>query len=238
MGKIRRIAVYGVKYEGTGTDGVCIYDHVDENTVSSNGTTPATIDAENLWPLIRIFVQFSREVHGGSVKRLVFRSPQAYATQTHRFEPSQHPPRAAPVIVVHVAHDPLFVVAVTERLSAEAATATALLSVPDDTQKRVMTISQFCTSILNFLKSQVENTSTSVTSPNQPGISKASNVSLEDFINADRAPSNAVNEAHGSGEQIGASNETIANQANRSSAAIEPSRLSEFISNTQNLLDT
>lgn len=238
MGKTRRIAVFEVKYEGTGTDGVCIYDHIDENTVSANGATPAIIDAEHLWPLIRIFVQFSREVHGGSVKRLVFRSPQAYAVQTYRFEPSQHPPRAAPVIVVHVAHDPLFVVAVTERLSAEAASATALLTVPDDTQKRVLTISQFCTSILNFLKSQVESTSTGVTTPNQPGISKASNVSLEDFINADRAPSNAVNEMPRSTELAGGESEARAPQANQSSPAIEPSRLSEFIANSQNLLDT
>lgn len=228
MGKTRRVSVFEVKYEGTGSEGISIYDQVDENTISANGVAPSIIDAENLWPLLRIFVQFSREVHGGDLKRLVFRSPEAYAAQSHRFEPSQHPPQAAPVFVVHVAHDPKFVVAVTERLSSEATAASALLSVPDDSQSHALSISQFCTSILDFLRGHTEKSLER--KKNHPEDSRTSNLSLDGLTSVHQtalAPTN-----NSSRDDMGPGH------GNKLSTAIDVSKLSEFISHSQNLLDT
>lgn len=116
---MRRVAVFKV-------DGTPLYDRVHESeaapttksslsTTSACGLTPAstaTISASALWPLIQVFIKFSRDVQGGHIRRLVFRSPASYAPSTHRFQPSAHAatPRCA---IVYVGQSDRYVVTVT-----------------------------------------------------------------------------------------------------------------------------
>lgn len=90
-------------------------------STGASSLTPAetgSITAGTVWSLVQVFIQFSREVDGGNVQRLVFREPVQPvgkrrgfgATPANRSAGGQRP------ILVHVAHDGLFVVTVTETL--------------------------------------------------------------------------------------------------------------------------
>lgn len=149
MSNSRRIAVF---YR---SDGRCIHDDLDaeSSTHPSNKRPTNNNTAAALWPLLKVFMQFSREVQGGAIKRLVFRNPADYTPRAHRFEPA--PPSidpGLPPVVVHVAHDDLFVVAVTEVLS-DASNAGRLGLVKHGDTFGV-TITNFCTSLLDFLRDE------------------------------------------------------------------------------------
>lgn len=140
--KTRRVAVFNI-------DGSAIYDQVDDNTTSASQKSQ-TLPAEKLWRLIQVFVQFSRDVQGGNVRRLVFRSPKVYAPSTHRFEPSPHPSNNhnQAVTIVYIAQSDRYVVAVTERL------VTSTTQNMLDTHSPLIPVQKFCHSILESLHSQ------------------------------------------------------------------------------------
>lgn len=159
MEKTRRIAVFL-------DDGTSLFDQpVEAKTTTPQSLKPHSILADRLWPLIQVFVQFSREVHGGEVKRLVFRSPESYAPTHNQFEPASHPGRPPPVIVVYIARGDRFVVAVTERLVADSVS-DPTLAVADDTRIPVDTVPEFCAGVLAFLQREQE-TFLATLSPNR-----------------------------------------------------------------------
>lgn len=142
------------------SDGKCIHDkNWDTDTPTSTAQTidtPETtsIPQATLWPLIQVFIQFAREVQGGSVKRLVFRDPEEYAPNVRSFRSAPHLQHTddKPPIVIHVAHDDLFVVAVTERLTTTSRTVD--FANEDEENAPVLTIAEFCESCLDFLKKE------------------------------------------------------------------------------------
>lgn len=175
-GKTRRVTVFQ-------SEGGVIYDQVDQNitTPRREPTTPTAVDggssvsmsrpiaqqtlpstnsaqtipADKLWKLIKVFAQFSRDVQGGNVRRLIFRSPKSYAPPHNRFEPdpASQTNRSAPVTIIYLAFSERYAVAVTERLTGEAASTPTLLNSPTP----VFTVPEFCNDILNFLHEQHNN---------------------------------------------------------------------------------
>lgn len=139
------------------SDGKCIHDKGwDEDGVHpSEDSDKEHISSETLWPLIQVFIQFAREVQGGSVKRLVFRNPAQYAPTVRRFQPAPKPKEDKKPVVVHVAHDELFVVAIAELLSVES----GKLGLEGEKSEpgTSLTISEFCESVLEFLNKEQES---------------------------------------------------------------------------------
>ena len=92
-----RVAVFNA-------NGSLIYDQAEERTKSMSSAERASyshsLPADKLWPLIHNFSKFSHDVQGGRVRRLVFRSPKAYASSTHRFEASAHPTQNHQLVTV------------------------------------------------------------------------------------------------------------------------------------------
>lgn len=132
---VRRVAVFKI-------NGTALYDQLDESfsfsssSSSSSASASAspssalahhTIGADALWPLIQVFIKFSRDVQGGHIRRLVFRSPAAYAPSSHRFAASAHA-RTPGSTVVYVAQSDRYVVAVTHRDDADKQTAQRFVS--------------------------------------------------------------------------------------------------------------
>jgi len=109
------------------------------------------ISASDLWPLLQVFVQFAREVQGGSVRRLVFRNPKEYAPTVKRFQSMPHRDEnvGKPPFVIHVAYDDFFVVTVSETMRD-----TCTKSVQEDEAEENLsesTIAGFCEYVLNYL---------------------------------------------------------------------------------------
>lgn len=80
-------------------------------------STTATV-----WSLVQVFIQFSREVDGGNVQRLVFREPLQPVGKRRVFgaAPQGRATTQQRPVVIHIAHDALFVVTVAELLPPEA----------------------------------------------------------------------------------------------------------------------
>lgn len=78
--------------------------------------------ASAVWSLVQVFIQFSREVDGGNVQRLVFREPLQPVGKRRVFgaAPHGHATTQQRPVVIHIAHDALFVVTVVELLPPEA----------------------------------------------------------------------------------------------------------------------
>lgn len=174
--KTRRVTVFQ-------SEGGVIYDQVDQNiaTPRREPSTPTAVDggssvsmsrpmvqhslpstnsaqaipADKLWKLIKVFAQFSRDVQGGNVRRLIFRNPKSYAPPHNRFEPTpaSQTSRSAPVTIIYLAFSERYAVAVTERLTGEAASTPTLLNSPTP----VFTVPEFCNDILNFLHEHHNN---------------------------------------------------------------------------------
>lgn len=149
MSKARRISVFR-------KDGSPLYDQDYKDQATGLSTSHQTLSADRLWPLIQVFVQFSREVQGGDVKRLVFRGPKAYAQTPNQFEALPLPSRPTPVTIVYLAHSERFVVTVTEQLIGDATTPASLLSRSEDSSNQVP---DFCNSLLDYFNNlQSEST--------------------------------------------------------------------------------
>lgn len=75
-----------------------------------------------VWSLVQVFIQFAREVEGGNVQRLVFREPLQPGGKQRGFgaTPAGRASTQLRPIVIHLAHDALFVVTVAELLPPEA----------------------------------------------------------------------------------------------------------------------
>lgn len=217
MDKSRRIAVFHA-------DGTCIYDQPIEASPAAPSAKPHAITSDRLWPLIQVFVQFSREVNGGDVKRLVFRSPLAYAPTHDHFQPMSHPARPAPCIVVYLAHMHHFVVAVTERLVADIATEPALLAVADDNHMPVDTVPEFCAHVLKFL-SQEENTFIASTALDDVEPHTSETPSMTQHTPSILSSHTSPSDASLSGDESSQPTTTPRPQA----ATIDTTKLSEFI---------
>jgi hypothetical protein len=80
-------------------------------------TSKNLISASTVWSLVQVFVQFAREVDGGNIQRLVFRDAALPVGKRRAFGAVSGGVTSGPrPAIVHVAHDPLFVVTVTESL--------------------------------------------------------------------------------------------------------------------------
>jgi hypothetical protein len=86
------------------------------------GGSFAPVSAATVWSLVQVFIQFSREVDGGNVQRLVFRDPVQPVGKRRVFGAAPAGPAAASPqpVLIHVAHDALFAVTVTEALPPDA----------------------------------------------------------------------------------------------------------------------
>lgn len=236
------------------SDGKCIHENNwDDRSPSAASGPLEPIPASTLWPLIQVFVQFAREVQGGSVKRLVFKTPADYAPTVTRFQPMPQSPKssATPSTVIHVAHNDLFAVAVTEHvpLTHQASALTA----EESDQAPVFTISDFCESLLDFLNHEqaaylATLTSEDKKSPAQdPGTSNRVSEEL-DASSQNTLPSSSRQPSIGSSSESlrtashsdlsqYADEEAVPNSTSaRPVVEINESRLSEFVSKTQNLL--
>lgn len=138
------------------SDGKCIHgENIDkyikeeaENVQEIEGS----IGPDTLIRLVKVFVQFSREVQGGNVKRLLFRNPQDYAPKAYRFQPtprSYNKPEKRPIIV-HVAHDDIFVVTVTEIILEDLKSYQILMV--NENQGSILSLCEFCESLLDWLR--------------------------------------------------------------------------------------
>lgn len=231
MDRTRRIAVFQ-------SDGTSLYDQVDDNTLIGYSTSGQTLAADKLWPLIQVFVQFSREVHGGHVKRLVFRSPKAYAPAHKRFEPAPHPTRPAAVTIVYLAHSERFVVAVTERLIGDATTAANLLAIPNDARTPVFTVPELCQTIIDFLtREQAAVLAASATPPESTAHSGDGDATRHDSNT--RSTSRRTSDSTSSRILMATSrqsNHTTSSIQTPPLVSIDPTKLSDFIKNSRNLL--
>lgn len=136
------------------SDGKCVHDKTwDEDGVSHSGELAGWISAAVLWSMIQVFIQFAREVQGGSVKRLVFRNPEAYAPAVKHFQPAPRQKRSSKnPVEVYIAHDELFAVTVTEIVRKE--DSTLGLEAEESTQAPALTIAEFCEAVLDFLNKE------------------------------------------------------------------------------------
>lgn len=141
-------------------DGKCILHKPyleDPTPPQSPPPSPPLLSPSSLWPLLQVFIQFARELQRGNVKRLVFRHPHLYTPPLHRFQPmphSAHKPHSDLPIVVHIAHDDLFVIAVIEQVPASQSLDLLTMAPADLDQSPVFTIGDFCGSLLDFLNKE------------------------------------------------------------------------------------
>lgn len=219
-------------------DGTCIHDkpwhqqggsHLVDNMESHN-ISPAV-----LWPLIKVFVQFSREVQGGSVKRLVFKSPDDYAPAVKCFQsaPQQKPPSKHP-IVVHVAHDELFVVSILEIHDKHTATTF------HNTEERTtpLTITEFCETVLEFLnRQQAEFLAT--LDDTETGAPATHPDALEANLHTSSTSSSPLSEATRSNTSAlhHADERPPTSSPKKPTVVIDQTKLTEFTSKTQDLLN-
>lgn len=144
------------------SDGTCLHHQVcrppsssssssssSSATQNSQTSPPHNITSHKIWPIIQNFIGLSRDIDGGTLRRLVFRSPADYAPTVKKFNSvNQQTPNPTPPIVMHVFHDARFVVTVIQYLlnysifqhSAQSSSA--------------FTIADFCASIHNFLTNE------------------------------------------------------------------------------------
>lgn len=85
----------------------------------NNSDGSEAVSGRTIWSLVQVFIQFAREVDGGSVQRLIFRDPVHPVGNRQAFGSSPSGVSLRQPVLIHVANDGLFVVTVTEALSAE-----------------------------------------------------------------------------------------------------------------------
>lgn len=238
-------------------DGQTILDrNWDEDGVHPTETSDTPhIPSETLWPLIQVFIQFAREVQGGSVKRLVFRNPQEYAPTVKRFQPAPKQKKDNRPVVVYVAHDELFVVAVVEMLSEEHGKLG--LENEKSEQSAPLTISEFCESVLEFLSKEQESflgaqnrqdLGERLLQPSgrsRQATTEGQTLQSENVANfqgfAGIMSSTSSSASGSSGLQTGHSQSSEGGDASLSTAPrivvkVNEAKLAEFVSRTQNLL--
>lgn len=179
MSKARRISIFH-------KDGTPLYDQVYKDRTKGHSASYQTLGADRLWPLIQVFVQFSREVQGGDVKRLVFRGPKAYAQTHNQFEALPLPARPTPVTIVYLVHSERFVVTVTEQLIGDTTTAASLLA--SSASSTSSSIPEFCNSLLSFLnkmRSEPEILQDHTNEPHESGTPARISSSLSSLSNSD-----------------------------------------------------
>lgn len=239
------------------SDGRCVHEKPwdDEHaTHSSDPVDSPSIPSSTLWPLIQVFIQFAREVQGGSVKRLVFRNPEEYAPSVQRFRsaPQQRNTEDKHPVVVHVAHDDLFVVAVTEILPADPRNADFAAEGPEGAP--VLTIAEFCESCLDFLsQEQTAFLATLARDDFARGRPVATHISQRSGEEEALQRASASNFRIGGGMSSSSASRTSSMQSDLTGSfddlvqpapavtrdpivSINESRLSEYISKTQTLL--
>lgn len=75
------------------------------------------VSSSTIWSLVQVFIQFSREVDGGNVQKLVFRDQARSTIGSHNFgTPKAALETGKSPVLIHVAHNQLFAVTLTERL--------------------------------------------------------------------------------------------------------------------------
>lgn len=157
------------------SDGKCIHHGPWDVPHSSQPLQNiASVPPSTLFPLIQVFIQFSREVQGNSVKRLVFRTtsdlmppPQRFHSRPQRSGSSKQP------FIIHVAHDDIFVVALTD--STVANSYATKISMNPSEELSEFTVNDFCESVLDFLNKEqssflasLAGTDNSPAEPSQP----------------------------------------------------------------------
>lgn len=220
--------------------GKCVHDRSWDDDQSSKEVGPLVrktpIAPPVLFPLIHLFVQFSREVQGGSVKRLVFRNPAEYAPTVKTFRPTlqQSASDDKPPLVIYIAHNESFIVTVTETVPVNSPAAD-IAGVETETPP-ALTITEFCDSCLDFLsKEQAAYRST------------VRNDSADDTISRNALSSNGESSLHdsqnfetqsdGSASYDRKSSEPLRQQVLHHQAfSVDEARLSEYISKMQKLL--
>lgn len=173
-----------------------------------------------MWPLVKVFLQFSREVQGGSVHRLVFRSPSEYTPEPQVFRPAPVSRRPRDPIVAHIAHDELFVVVVTE-----IGPKRPIVAEDDEATEG---IAEFCDTVKDFLNTQQTAFLAGLNKPkilNTGGMgSNGGDPEFHAWV---------TEEGHNG---AGSSREGSAGASDRPVVTVNQTRLGEFIAKTQTML--
>lgn len=229
-----------------------------EDPPSPHSSTPPSplLTPSSLWPLLQVFMQFARELQRGNVKRLVFRHPELYTPPLHRFQPMPHPthkPHPNLPVVVYVAHDNLFVVAITEQLSASQSLDLLTMAPDDPDQSPVFNIADFCGSLLDFLNQEqtsflatLTNNDLKATPRSQFQSRQLSNENHDISQSASLSSSRLTRTSCSSESQTTSSDLDLFQSPHEENPPtpvnvqpvvdINESRVSEFISKTQNLM--
>lgn len=154
MAKRRRVNVF------SRTSGDCIHDDVwvSSGAAGAASSKPALepIPAATVWSLVQVFVQFARELDGGNVQKLIFRTPQDVVGKSRRFGSGQaHRAATQHPLLIHLAYDALFVVTLSEvdaprlalRLDGPRAGRRSDPEVPSSSAE----LSKFCNALLQFV---------------------------------------------------------------------------------------
>ena len=222
-------------------DGKCVHDKSwDDGSSSKHAahqlkTTP--IAPLTLFPLIQVFVQFSREVQGGSVRRLVFRNPDEYAPVVKSFRPTPHRNVSddKPPLVIHIADNDSFIVTVTETIPTSSRF-TNFLNVECE-RAPAMTIIEFCESCLDFLSKEQAAYRSTITDTNFANSQDLQDLSCTPDGSSMQGPPTLESQSHTSGSYEAESIEPVPEPSFRDpTVSIDEARLSEYISKTQRLL--
>lgn len=146
----------------------------------SDGTE--IVSGRTIWSLVQVFIQFAREVDGGSVQRLIFRDPVEPVGNRRVFGSNIAGVALCRPVLIHVANDALFVVTVTEALSAETS---QLRRLSDDFPAKL-----FVQEVLLYVAHQQASFTNNAVQTTQtaPGPARRADISAA----ATSAPSNAV----------------------------------------------